>query len=90
MTTSAHTLTDGKNELLDLALSSPKVQAIVASGTTGLAIDYNIMSWLPPVISLVGGIFGIVISVMIIRHKHIQMKHTKLMYQIDKKKLEAM
>lgn len=90
MTTSANGLESGKQELLDIALSNPKVQAVVASATTGMAIDYNIMAWLPPAISISAGVMGLVVSVMIVRHKGIQMKHAKILLEMDQKRHEDM
>ena len=63
-----------KQDVAELILSSPKAQAVTASLTTGIAIDYNVMSWLPQTISIVGGLLGIVLTTMMIMHKYVQIK----------------
>jgi len=63
-----------KQDVAGLILNSPKAQAVTASLTTGIAIDYNVMSWLPQTISIVGGVLGIVLTTMMIVHKGIQIK----------------
>lgn len=90
MSISVNTLAGGKSDLLDLALSNPKTQALVVSGTTGLAIDYNIMSWLPPTLTLIGSCIGIVVGVMMIRVKAAELKHSRVLYNISVKQLNEM
>ncbi|PCI53635.1 MAG: hypothetical protein COB36_11930 [Alphaproteobacteria bacterium] len=90
MTISVDTLSGGKSDLLNLVLSNQKTQALVVSGTTGLAIDYNIMSWLPPTLTLIGSCIGIVVGIMMIRVKSSELKHNKIIYKISLKKLKDM
>ena len=90
MTISVDTLSGGKSDLLNLVLSNQKTQALVVSGTTGLAIDYNIMSWLPPTLTLIGSCIGIVVGIMMIRVKSSELKHNKIIYKISLKKLNDM
>ena len=63
-----------KQDIVEAVLASPKAQAVVASATTGIAIDHNIMSWLPQYVSIVGGALGLVLTTMMIFHKWIQIK----------------
>lgn len=65
----------GNQEALEQVLSSPKAQTLVASGTTALAIDHNIMQWMPQYITLIGGSLGIILTIMMIIHKYIQIKN---------------
>ena len=67
-------MSQGRQEIVDVVLSSPKIQTVVASGTTALAIDHNIMKWLPDWITVIGGSLGIVLTIMMIIHKWIQIK----------------
>jgi hypothetical protein len=48
---------------------------VVASGTTALAIDYNIMHIIPSIITVIGGSLGIVLTIMMIVHKYVQIRN---------------
>lgn len=61
-------------EIIDKVVANPKAQALTGTGTAGMAIDYHVMEWLPEIISVVGGVLGLVLTAMMIAHKWIQIK----------------
>lgn len=65
----------GKQEIAEQILTNPKAQTMVASSATAMAIDHNIMQWLPQYITLVGGSLGIILTLMMIVHKYIQIRN---------------
>ncbi len=66
---------DGKQEIIEYVLSSPKAQAMVAGGSGLIAVDNSIMRILPEYITLIGGSLGIVLSALMIAHKIIQIRN---------------
>ena len=70
-----HTITDNAKEIADQVISNPKAQAVVVGVSTGSAIDYQIMQWLPTVVSLTAGILGIVLTSLMIVKTYIQIKN---------------
>lgn len=71
---------DHAREIAEHAISNPKVQAITASATTGLAIDYQMMEVLPQIISVVGGALGLVLTSMMIYLKWLEIKKERQSY----------
>lgn len=64
-----------KQEIAEQIINNPKAQTMVASSATALAIDYNVMQWLPSYITVIGGSLGIVLTIMMIVHKYIQIRN---------------
>jgi len=62
-------------ETVEAIISNPKVQGIVGTGTTAMAIDHNLMQILPEYITVVGGALGIILTSMMIVHKYIQIRN---------------
>jgi len=84
MTTTSHVLPNLKADLAEIVLSNPKTQALVATGTTGLAIDLSVMSWLPQTLSLVATSLGIVLTSLMIYSKWQQIKKDRKQTKKDK------
>lgn len=61
-------------ELIEPILGNHKLQTLTATGTTGIAIDYHVLSTLPVIITIIGGSLGIVLTSLMIAHKWIQIK----------------
>lgn len=67
-------MADVKQEIVEMVLSNPNAQMIVASSTVSVPIINTVMDWAPNVITVVGGSLGIVLTAMMITHKYIQIK----------------
>lgn len=68
-------MTDVKQEVVEMLLSNPNAQMIVASSTVSVPIINTVMDWAPNVITVVGGSLGIVLTAMMITHKYIQIQN---------------
>tara|TARA_R110000823_G_scaffold179223_1_gene311601 strand:+ start:464 stop:688 length:225 start_codon:yes stop_codon:yes gene_type:complete len=68
-------MTDVKKEIIEVILSNPSAQKAVASSATALPIINTIMDWAPSVITIVGGLLGMVLTAMMIVHKRIQIRN---------------
>lgn len=64
-----------KQEIIELVLSNPNAQKIVASSAVSVPIIDTIMGWAPNVITVVGGALGIILTAQMIIHKHIQIRN---------------
>ncbi len=84
MTTTSHALPNLKADLAEIVLSNPKTQALVATGTTGIAIDLGIMSWLPQTLSLIATSLGIVLSSLMIYSKLQQIQKDRKQIKKDR------
>lgn len=67
-------------EVVEHAINNPKIQAVTASATTGLAIDFQMMEVLPKVISVAGGTLGLVLTSMMIYLKYLEIKKERQSY----------
>ncbi|MCP4957213.1 MAG: hypothetical protein GY919_16715, partial [Photobacterium aquimaris] len=63
-----------KADLVDFALSNPKVQSGMMALLTGAVIDLNIMAWLPQSITMISSLLGVVYFILNIWHKRILIK----------------
>lgn len=72
-------------EIAEHTINNPKVQALTASTTTGLAIDYQMMEILPQIISVVGGALGLVLTSMMIYLKWMEIRKERDSYAVKKR-----